>query len=246
MTTNSFFNLNKIDESWQDCFARALKAIDPYYLNSLNTGNWLPGPEKIFSAFSIPLSQVNYILFGESPYPRAESANGYAFWDASVKELWSATGLNKKVNRATSLRNIIKMLLIAEGILEYKKSPSQEDIAQINKSLLIQTNDQLFNNLIRHGFLLLNTTLVLQPGSPQKDARAWQPFMKELLNCILEKNKEVTFVLLGRIANMIEDIIPCQNLNKIYAEHPYNLSFITNPEVLRFFSPFHLLKGHKS
>src|SRR5690348_5345377 len=109
------FNLQAADPSWQQCLAEALTKMDSAYLEELYANaHWLPGSKNIFNAFSLPVSKTNYVLFGESPYPRAVSANGYAFWDAAVNQLWSDTGLSKTVNRATSLRNIIKMLLIAE------------------------------------------------------------------------------------------------------------------------------------
>src|SRR5579862_98715 len=181
------FNFDLIDPSWHDLVLKGLAKMDVNYLLSISQSkNWLPGPEKIFSAFSLPLSQVNYVLFGESPYPRTESANGYAFWDAAVQELWSPTGLSRKVNRATSLRNIIKMLLIAEGYLKQNHT-SQDDIAKINKQALVRTNEEFFNNFFKHGILLLNASLVLQTGSPLKDARAWYPFIRELLNGLIQK-----------------------------------------------------------
>lgn len=235
------FNFNVVDISWHDCLRRGLSKMDPAYLDKLASTHWLPGPEKIFNAFSLPINEVNYVLFGESPYPRRESANGYAFWDASVKELWSETGLSKRVNRATSLRNIIKMLLIAEGLI-HKNNSGQDEIAKVNKESCIQTNDAFFTNLIDHGFLLLNATPVLQADSPQKDARAWLPFIKELLDYLLQKRPQVKFILLGRIANTIDSLITQSNLEKLYAEHPYNVSFITNQKVLDFFKPLHLLK----
>ncbi len=235
-------NLNVADPSWLECLQKGLKKIDPDYLQQLSsTNNWLPGPDKIFNAFSLPLEKVNYVLFGESPYPRSESANGYAFWDASVHELWSPTGLNKKVNRATSLRNILKMLLIAEGLIS-KNNSGQDEIAKVNKDALVQTNTEFFNNLLRHGFLLLNATPVLQSGAPHKDARAWYPFTKELLDCLLLKRPHVKFILFGRIAGMIDNLISHPHLEKIYAEHPYNISFITNDKVIAFFRPLHLLR----
>lgn len=242
MTTYPF-NFNSVHPSWKECLQRGLAKIEPAYLDKLvQSQEWLPGPEKIFNAFSLPLDQVNYVLFGESPYPRHESANGYAFWDATVKELWSPTGLSKKVNRATSLRNIMKMLLVAEGSLD-KNNSRQEEIAKIDKLSFVQTNNDFFNNFIRHGFLLLNATPVLQSnGSPQKDARAWYPFIQELLACLLEKRPNVKFVLFGRIANTIDALIQHPHLEKLYAEHPYNHSFITNSEVLAFFKPLHLLR----
>ena len=216
--------------------------MDEAYLQALRLTEWLPGREKIFSAFSLPIDQVNYVLFGESPYPRTESANGFAFWDASVTELWSPSGLSKKVNRATSLRNILKMLLIAEGYLDTANT-TQEAIAKIDKLPLVQTNNELFNNLLSHGFLLLNATPVLHAHAPQKDARAWYPFTNELLDCLVEKRPGVKFILFGRIANMLERFLDKHpGLDKLCTEHPYNVSFISNPKIIDFFQPLHLLK----
>src|SRR5690348_6563289 len=101
MTSYHSLNLNTVDNSWKSCITDALNQLDPQYLEKLlQNEHWLPGPDKIFNAFSLPVDKVNYVLFGESPYPRAHSANGYAFWDAAVAELWSPTGLSKPVNRA--------------------------------------------------------------------------------------------------------------------------------------------------
>ena len=246
MTTNAVsahpFNFSVVAPSWHACLQRGLSCMNAKYLEHIaHTNDWLPGKDKIFNAFSLPLDEVNYVLFGESPYPRQASANGYAFWDADVHELWSATGFSKKVNRATSLRNILKMLLIAEGLLD-KQHTSQADIAKIEKSQLIQTNQAFFSHLLQKGFLLLNATPVLQAGSPQHDARAWKPFMQELLLCLLEKRPQITFILMGRIANEIEQLLPQQPVAKLDVEHPYNISFITNQKVLDFFAPFHLLR----
>ncbi|MBX3709222.1 MAG: uracil-DNA glycosylase [Gammaproteobacteria bacterium] len=242
MTIDLPFNLKVVDSSWTKYLQKSLAKMDPSYLKQLAaSSHWLPGPDKIFNAFSLPLNKVNYVLFGESPYPRRESANGYAFWDASVKELWSPTGLSKKVNRATSLRNILKMLLVAEGLIN-ENLTGQETIAKINKHSLVQTNDELFTNFIQHGFLLLNATPVLQSDKPQRDANAWYPFIKELLDSLLQKRPQIKFILLGRIAHTIDHLINNYKLDKLYAEHPYNLSFISNQKVLAFFRPLHLLR----
>lgn len=234
------FNLNVIDPSWQSCIQEALNTLNPHYKEQLNNTQWLPGPDKILNAFSLPLSQVNYVLFGESPYPRVQSANGYAFWDAAVTDVWSPTGLSKPVNRATSLRNFIKMLLVAEGLLTANQT-DQPAIAAINKQHLIQTNRELFENLLQKGFLLLNASLVLQPTAVQKDARAWQPFLKYVLDFLLQKRPHVQLILFGRIAHEIDQLLAQPNLKKLYAEHPYNHSFIDNTNVLAFFKPLHLL-----
>lgn len=215
--------------------------MDQEYLQQLyQHTDWLPGHEKIFNAFSLPLESVKTILFGESPYPRKESANGYAFWDANVNDIWSPTGLSKAVNRATSLRNIIKMLLIAEEKLDPQYT-GQLEIANIDKSGLISSNQMLFTNLLNHGVLLLNATPVLQTSQVRQDAKAWQPFMEHLLHFIALRRPDIQLLLLGNIANTIDKFTHTLKVKKLYAEHPYNLTFITNPDIIAFFKPMHLL-----
>ncbi len=236
------FNLKIVHPSWHECLQQGLERLDTEYIEELATSkDWLPGADKIFNAFSLPLDKVNYVLFGESPYPRRESANGYAFWDQAVTELWSEKGMSKQVNRATSMRNIMKMLLITEGLLP-ENNCSQESIAALDKQLLIKTNTELFQRLLDHGFLLLNATPVLQEtGKPHKDAKAWQAFVAALLQCLAKERPGVTFILLGNIANTIDKLFTSNKVQRLYAEHPYNISFITNSTVQKFFAPFHLL-----
>jgi len=240
MTTE--FNFSVVDSSWLVCLKEALNKLDPLYLETLhNNPHWLPGHGNIFNAFSQPIEKIQYVLFGESPYPRAHSANGYAFWDAGVTDLWSASGLSKPINRATSMRNIIKMLLVAEGKLA-PNNTSQSAIAELDKSNFIQTNTELFTNLLNHGFLLLNASLVLQSTPVRVDARAWKPFLAHIIHFLIRNNPRVEFLLLGNIANEIDPLITQPGLKKLYAEHPYNISFINNPTILNFFRPLHILK----
>lgn len=241
MKTRYPFNFATVHPSWYACLEKALSTVDTNYLDHLAQNNhWLPGPANIFNSFSIPLDEVNYVLFGESPYPRAHSANGYAFWDESVTDIWSETGLSKPVNRATSLRNIIKMLLIAEGALD-AEHVSQSDIAELNKQGFVKTNKELFKNLLQHGFLLLNASLVLQPTHVRKDAKAWQPFVKSVLEYLLTHRPQVCLILFGNIAKVIDKLVD-HHFKTLYVEHPYNHSFITNEKVLKFFKPLHLLR----
>lgn len=239
------FKIDQIDPSWQPCLKKAIGAMDRNYLEKLyQNEEWLPGPDKIFNAFTIPVSKIKFILFGESPYPRKQSANGYAFWDEAVTDIWSHKGLSKSVNRATSLRNMIKMMLVAEGLLSPTQT-TQDHILQLDKQSLIKTNQELFTSFIQHGFLLLNATLVLQKNEVKKDARAWHPFIKTVLQFLYEHNPHLKLILLGQVANTIDQLIELPETTKLYAEHPYNLSFISNPKILDFFRPLHLLKGNK-
>ena len=233
-------NLTAVHPEWLPIVTESLKQVDPAYLARLQQTDWLPGQHAIFNAFSIPLSQTKYILFGESPYPRAESANGYAFWDAAVEQIWSETGLAKPVNRATSLRNIMKMLLLAEGLLK-EDELTQPAIAKLNKNNLVQTLPEFFNRLLSEGFLLLNTSLVLSDSPVKNDAKAWRPFMENILRACKTSAPHLTLVLFGQVAAEINKMDAAKPFTQFTAMHPYNLSFITDPNVIDFFKPFKLL-----
>lgn len=230
------------DPSWETSLVNALETMDQDYLQQLaHQTNWLPGPDNIFNAFNLAKPEVNYILLGESPYPRATSANGYAFWDAAVRTIWSDNGLSKPANRATSLRNFIKMLLVAEGSLS-PESVSQPAIAALDKTGYITLLDELFNNMIHKGFLLLNASPVLSDLPVTKEAKFWLPFVQYILRAICSENPKVTILLFGKIAQKLETILAELSCKKLISEHPYNVSFINNSEVIAFFKPLDLLK----
>ena len=231
---------------WHEILSAAMDSLDSTYIDQLNVGaDWLPGPHGIFAAFRQPLSEVKYVLLGESPYPRAASANGFAFWDNAVNEIWSTKGLSTAVNRATSLRNLMKMLLVARGDLQ--EDCSQAAIAALDKSPYWQTADEFFNAMIRKGFLLLNASLVFRKGMVNEDARQWRPFLSSVLEALLLQRPEVAFILFGKIASQmdVQSLSTSHGFKGLIAEHPYNLSFITNPNVLQFFKPLHLLDRHE-
>jgi uracil-DNA glycosylase len=229
--------LKNTHPEWQDILTKALLAMDDDYLVELKSQpNYLPNQDILFSAFQQPLSQIKYILFGESPYPRAISANGYAFWDAAVNQLWSETGLSKPVNKATSLRNLIKMLLHARGDLS--TDFSQSAIAALDCSRYHQTLGGLFQALLDQGFMLLNASLVYEENKIPYHARHWSVLMQVILDELAVKKPEIKLLLFGKIA---EKLPGRASFDCLVAEHPYNLSFMKNSDVIDFFKPMDLL-----
>lgn len=243
--------LARADSSWFKVLERGLAAIEktfPGYLSELASSDYLPTSERIFSAFVQPLPAVRHILIGEGPYPRAESATGFCFMDGAVNNLWSPAGLSKQVNRATSLRNFIKMLLVAEGVLDENET-SGKAVAEVAAqalapgALFIQTLPELQANMLDQGFLLLNASLVYRPQVPAlTDARAWRPFLETVLAALSDHGREPpTLLLWGRIAEPLAAIDATRRLRAVEAEHPYNLSFIRNRTMQAIFRPMHLL-----
>jgi uracil-DNA glycosylase len=247
--------LPSVHASWRPIIAKGLEAVaeaDPAYLPALAQDVYLPTLGRIFAAFSIPLESVRYVLMGEGPYPREESATGVCFMDGAVESLWSEKGLSKQVNRATSLRNFMKMLLVADGYLTVENASGEAmiDIASKMRSIgspFIQTLTELQGNLTKRGFLLLNATLVFrQHVPPIKDAKAWRPFMRTVLVALAEQghgaHSAPTLVLWGKIAEQLDALPETHRLPKLVSEHPYNISFIGNQTMQRLFGPMQLLR----
>jgi uracil-DNA glycosylase len=240
--------LQLADPSWRpqlEAGLRAMAQADPDYLPALAGDDYLPTGGRLFAAFSLPLDRVRYVLVGEGPYPRPESATGVCFMDGAVGALWSDTGLSKPVNRATSLRNFMKMLLVADGRLSIDDTGGAA-LAPIAKTSqqqgMIQTLAELQANLVAHGFLLLNASLVFRKHvAPAVDARAWLPFQRAVFAALAGQAPKPTLVLWGKIAEQLDKLPEAQHFPAIRAEHPYNLSFIGHPGMQALFGPMRLL-----
>jgi uracil-DNA glycosylase len=242
--------LDRADASWRPCLLAGLQAVaraDPGYLPALANDHYLPTGQRLFAAFALPLGQVRYVLVGEGPYPRAESATGVCFMDGAVGELWCDSGLSKPVNRATSLRNFMKMLLVADGQLQPDDTggAAMAPVAAAARGNgWIQTLAQLQDKLTRHGFLLLNAALVFRPHvAPAIDARGWQPFLQSVLAALAQQPEPPTLVLWGKIAEQLKRLPETAGFPQACAEHPYNLSFIQHQGMQQLFGPLRLLRG---
>jgi uracil-DNA glycosylase len=241
--------LGLADASWRSHLLRGLEAVaqaNPGYLPALAADDYLPTQGRLFAAFAQPLDKVRYVLVGEGPYPRAESATGVCFMDGAVGELWSEAGLSKPVNRATSLRNFMKMLLVADGQLQLDDTggAAMAPVAAAARSNgSIQTLAQLQDNLTAEGFLLLNAALVFRKHvAPAIDARGWLPFLQAVLAVLAGQPHKPTLVLWGKIAEQLRKLPETAQLPQVVAEHPYNLSFIGHEGMQALFGPMHLLR----
>ena len=240
--------LSRAHPSWQPHLRQGLDALaraHPSYLAALAADDYLPTEQRLFAAFSLPLSEVRYVLVGEGPYPRAESATGVCFMDGAVGSLWCEAGLSKPVNKATSLRNFMKMLLVADGQLDAADTGGAAMApvaARAQGGALVQTLAQLQGKLTGQGFLLLNASLVFRPHvAPALDARAWLPFLQTVLAALGETRP--TLVLWGKIAEQLQKLPETAGLPQIVSEHPYNLSFIQHQGMQALFGPMRLLRA---
>jgi len=248
--------LDGADASWRPLLIDGLTAImqaTPDYLPQLAVDQYLPTENRLFAAFALPLDQVRYVLVGEGPYPRAASATGVCFMDGAVGSLWSSEaggGLSKAVNKATSLRNFMKMLLVADGQLQLDNTAGDamaavSALARSGTGSHIQSLADMQRKLTEHGFLLLNAALVFRSHvAPVKDAKAWLPFFETVMAGLAAQTRVTpTMILWGKIAELLRKLPVMEKFPQIVAEHPYNLSFIANQDMHALFGPMQLLKA---
>ncbi len=229
-------------KSWESILEKAYSMLDIEYRSFLeNNKNYFPSSSNYLNAFkTLPRQNVKYILFGQDPYPRVESAGGYAFIDEKVKTLFCSTGLTKEVNRATSLRNFMKMLLVARGDMATEDT-SQNAISKVNREPLIDSILELRKNFEKNGVLLLNTALIFtDKKSSTKHVKAWRPFVQTLLKELEEDNPKL--ILFGTHAKELKKKLQLNKFETIEVEHPYNQTFISNTKAIELFGNMNLLE----
>jgi len=228
--------------SWEALLSGAYDTLEETYRDFLeHDREYFPSQTEYLNAFkTLPRHKVKYILFGQDPYPRKESAKGYAFIDAKVETIFSDKGLSKEVNRATSLRNFVKMALLARGDLK-REDLSQEAISKIDKKRFITSIDELRVNFEKNGVLLLNTALIFtDKKSSTKHVRAWRPFIQSLLASLEKESPKL--ILFGTHAKELKKRLSLENFESIELEHPYNHTFVSNKKALNLFGPMKLLE----
>jgi uracil-DNA glycosylase len=232
-----------VHESWRQVVSNAYSALNGEYRRFLETNKgYFPDFSNFLNAFkTLPKNKTKAILFGQDPYPREASAIGYAFIDGAVGNIFSDKGLSKEVNRATSLRNFIKMLLLCTGELNLA-SLTQENIAKLDKSKFIKNIIELKDNFETNGILLLNVSPIFtNKNETSLHVKAFVPFMKTFLLQLSNSNMEL--ILFGNVAKEIKKQLPEKhNFTLIQTCHPYNLEFITDKKVLEYFTPIRLLE----
>jgi len=233
--------LTNIHPSWKEIVSSSLLSLDKEYQDFLkNDKNYFPDKNNFLNAFkTLPLEKTRYILFGQDPYPRKESAGGYAFIDMKVKTLFAPDGgFSKEVNKATSLRNMMKMFLLCDGKL--KDDFSKDAIKKIDTKNYINSIEELKQNFEKNGVLLLNTALIFTSKDGTKyHAKMWKPFIETLLKKI--SNHDIKLILFGNISKEIEKVQSAKSFQTIQLPHPYNISFITNQDAHNLFCPMKLL-----
>ncbi|MFF8279638.1 ADP-ribosyltransferase domain-containing protein [Streptomyces lateritius] len=222
-------------------------AGDPLGLAELFTGGgepWLPllgpviqaqpgaadfiGPKR--SAEVVPVRELTFqalkphppqkwkvVVFGQNPYPRAESATGIAMFDNTFSD-WK----DSQFGRVVSIRCIIK----AAAMWKYgiaKKTPIADVRSLLKEEDTVQP-PEWFQAMLTQGVLLLNASLTASAdGAVPTDQHTsfWRPVAEQIVEEILrakqdaeEEDRGVVFAWWGAHARSLKRVV--QRLEKKY------------------------------
>ena len=219
--------LRPVDPSWRDFLSERLQDLDEAFAEELEASpGWLPGADRCLAAFSVPRCDVRVVWLGESPYPRQHSATGLSFQDAAVGEMFREDGrLAVGINRATSLRNVLKAWFVATDRLAIGQT-SSNDVRRMDRRGLVGQLDEVFQRGRQNGWLWLNAGLSLRPARAKAgQIRKWEGLVNAVLADV--SGRGACVALMGRFAERFE---PACN-HPLVSDHPCREGFIADPHV---------------
>jgi uracil DNA glycosylase len=155
------------------------------------------------------------VVFGQSPYPRIESATGIAMFDNSFTD-WA----DAKFGKVTSIRCIVKAAAMREhGV------PKQTSTAAL-RSLIAQHDvvppGEWFQAMLAQGVLLLNASLTASTDdavSTTAHAAFWKPVVEAIVDAIIAaraaRGEGVVFAWWGSHAKALR-----RTVEQIAKRHP--------------------------
>jgi uracil-DNA glycosylase len=165
--------------------------------NLRNEGKRFTPPLKhMFRAFEeCPIKDLKVVVIGQDPYPHFGVADGLAF----------SCGLTGKPQ--PSLKNIFEALdlTLNEGV------PSERD-----PDLTRWANQ---------GVLLLNSALSCEIDKVGSHASIWKDFIMYVIDVINFTDKGIVFILLGKAAQELEDVIDDESHHILKASHPASAAY---------------------
>ncbi|MGI5493270.1 ADP-ribosyltransferase domain-containing protein [Microtetraspora malaysiensis] len=180
----------------------------------------VPVRELTFQALKPnPPHKWKVVVFGQNPYPRAESATGIAMFDNTFND-WKDSQFGKVI----SIRCIIKAAAMWKHGIP-KKTPIADIRALLKKHDTVQP-PEWFQAMLTQGVLLLNAALTASgDGAMPTDQHTafWRPVVEKLVEEILkakqdadEEDRGVVFAWWGVHARSLKQVV--LRLQKKYPE----------------------------
>lgn len=216
---NDFLNEYNIHKTYKEFFTSKKVALIKDFINNLKQNNidYTPKDKDIFKALQDNLMDIKVCLIGKDPYFQKGIATGLAF------EVKSNSWFDEKIN--TSLKNMLKLIYKSYTGNYADITEIREEIGKGNFKILEPS--KLFDFWRKQGVLLLNSSLTTEIDRAGAHHKFWKDITSELLEYISEKNKNITYLLWGNDAAILEKNILSGNIIK--HNHPAICGNFNNP-----------------
>ena len=203
-------DLSMVHKSWSDFFNSQKANLST--IDSLLQGETTPKREDIFKIFSMPISQIRFVIVGQDPYPQMGHATGRSFerevgnWEntnASLKAILASIHYNQ-TNSFQPIYSLLQMVnsgnwsISSPGEL-FKQWESDKGVFFLNKSL---------------------TTKLYERNS---HSEIWFEFTSELVK-FMSETLDVKWLLWGSEAQKLSSLIKTES-SIVKAIHPAAYSY---------------------
>ena len=161
-----------------------------------------PEQESVFKCFELSPNDINVVIIGQSPYHDGK-ATGLAF--ATEDQM------------TPSLNHIFKALEKEEetGLVPFRPRPYAPEFSCCMTDLM---------DWVEQGVFLLNRSLTVKHGKPNSHL-GWHRFTKTVIAQLSAYRQKLVFILLGKTALKVSDVIDLKKHLILTAEHPATASY---------------------
>lgn len=172
----------------------------------------VPVRELTFQALKPrPPERWKVVVFGQSPYPRLESATGIAMFDNSFRD-WA----DARFGKVTSIRCILKAAAMWK--LGVPKTTSTAELRRLLAEHRVVDPPAWFQAMLSQGVLLLNASLTSSTDDAiptARHAKFWKPVIERIVEAILSekaksadpRDRSVVFAWWGTHAKALRGVV---------------------------------------
>jgi uracil-DNA glycosylase len=209
----------KIHNSWKDFDFKKeyTQRLNNYLSHCLKVTSGkikiYPYPDLLFNALNMtPLNKIKVVFLGQDPYHNNEIHHE----EIIPQAMGLAFSVPVGIEIPSSLKNIY------QNLINYGHIDSMPPHGNLSF-------------WAHQGCLLLNTSLTVQHGYPNRHAEFWKPITDNLIKYISDHCENIVFVLWGGPALEKLNLIDTQKHKVIISSHPSGLSY---NKPLRNYKPF--------
>ena len=211
-------DLSRIHESWNNFFYSQIDKLR--IIDNLIQGDVTPNRDNVFKIFSMPISQIRFVIVGQDPYPQKNHATGRSF--ERDLENWESTNVSLKAILASIYYHQKDCFLPIHSLFQeldasnWKVSPPSELFKKWEEE---------------KGVFFLNKSLTTKLYVRNGHSDIWRSFISELVT-FMSETLDVIWLLWGNEAQKLDTYIKTDS-RIVKSIHPAAYSYSGDVEAER-------------